>query len=118
MIEFEWEQKVKRTEAAALLRELADSLASDGQLKIERAGSELKAEIPNELEIGIEVEVEDDETVLEIELKWSRKLDVMNEASLGATLRRVTEGASSKEAGLHVARWIGSQSPLVGLLPA
>lgn len=73
MIEFEWEQKVKRAEAAALLRELADSLASDGQLKVERAGFELKADIPNELEIGIEVEVEDDETELEIELKWSRK---------------------------------------------
>lgn len=39
MIEFEWEQKVSRTDAAALLRELADSLAGDdGELKIERDG--------------------------------------------------------------------------------
>ena len=45
-------------------------------------------------------------------------LNVMKEASLGGTLRRVIEGASSKEARLHVARWIGSQSSTVGLLPA
>lgn len=46
------------------------------------------------------------------------RLNVMKEASLGATLRRVTEGASSKEARLHVARWIGSQSQAAGLLSA
>ncbi len=73
MIEFEWEQKVNRMEAAALLRELADSLAGDGALKIERDGWELKAEVPNELEMEIEMEVEDDEIELEIELKWSRQ---------------------------------------------
>lgn len=73
MIEFEWEKKGKRAEAAALLRELADSLAGDGQVQLEHDAWELRLQVADDVEIGVEVEVEDDEAELEIELKWSRK---------------------------------------------
>ncbi|MDP8907631.1 MAG: amphi-Trp domain-containing protein [Chloroflexota bacterium] len=73
MIEFEWQKKGKRAEAAALLRELADSLAGDGDVELEHDGWELKLKVADEVEIEVEVEVEADETELEIELKWSHK---------------------------------------------
>ena len=73
MIEFEWQKQGKRAEAAALLRELADSLDGDGDVELEHDGWELKLQVADEVEIGLEVEVEVGETELEIELKWSRK---------------------------------------------
>ena len=73
MIEFEWQKKGKRAEAAALLRELADSLAGDGDVELEHDGWELKLKVADEVEMEVEVEVEADETELEIELKWSHK---------------------------------------------
>lgn len=73
MIEFEWQKKGKRAEAAELLRELADSLDGDGDVELEHDGWELKVQVADEVQIGVEVEVEVDETELEIELKWSRK---------------------------------------------
>ena len=72
MIEFEWEKKGSRADVAALLRELADSLDAGAEVALERDGWELKLTVPNELELGIELEVEDDETQLEIELTWPR----------------------------------------------
>jgi len=75
MIEFEWEKKASRAEAAALLRELADSLAGDGKVELERDGWELKLQVGDEVEVEIELEAQDDETELEIGLKWSRNAD-------------------------------------------
>ena len=73
MVEFEWEKKGERTEAAALLRELADSLEAGGNVELEHDGWQLKIPLSDAVEISVEVEVEGDETELEIELKWSRK---------------------------------------------
>ena len=75
MVEFEWEKKGRRAEAAALLRELADSLAGDGEVELEHEGWELKFQVPDEVEFGVELEVEEDETELEIEITWSRRPD-------------------------------------------
>ena len=72
MIEFEWEKKAKRAEAAALLRELADSLAGGGAVELEHDGWELKLQVADEVEIGVEVEIENGETELEIALTWLR----------------------------------------------
>lgn len=74
-MEFEWETKGKRAEAAALLRELADSLAGDGEVELEHEGWELKFQVPDEIEFGLEYEVEEDEIELEVELKWSSRPD-------------------------------------------
>lgn len=73
MIEFEWQKKGKRAEAAKLLRELADSLDGDGTVELEHDGWELKLPVANDLELGVEIEVDGDDTELEIELKWTQK---------------------------------------------
>jgi amphi-Trp domain-containing protein len=71
MIEFEWEKKVNRVQAAAVLRELAQSLEGDGAVELEHDGWELKLRASDEIAIEVELEVEDGEIELEIELKWS-----------------------------------------------
>ena len=75
MIEFEWEKKVDRAQAAAMLRELAKSLEGDGAVEIEQDGWELKLEASDEIEMEVELEVGDGEIELEIELKWSSRQD-------------------------------------------
>ena len=72
MIEFEWEKKAKRADAAKLLRELADSLQA-GTVELERDGWQLKADVGTELSVGVELEIGEDEAELEIELRWPRK---------------------------------------------
>ena len=71
MIEFEWEKKVDRAQAAALLRELAKSLEDGGPVELEQDGWELKLQASDEIEMEIELEVGDGGIELEIELKWS-----------------------------------------------
>jgi amphi-Trp domain-containing protein len=73
MVEFEWKKKGQRAEAAALLRELADSLAASGEVELEHDGWELKVELGDQVEIGVEVEVEGGEVELEISLTSARK---------------------------------------------
>jgi len=73
MIEFEWEKKGSRADAAALLRDLAASLDGDGAVELETSGWELKMDAGDEVDVEIEVKVDGDETELEIELKWSRR---------------------------------------------
>lgn len=80
MIEFEWESKATRAEAAALLRELANSLAGEGDLELEHDAWQLKLEVADDVELSVEAEVEGDETELEIELKWSRRSSAGAEA--------------------------------------
>lgn len=70
MVEFEWEKKVNRAQAAAMLRELAQSLEGDGAVELEQDGWELKLEASDQIEMEVEVEVGDGEIELEIELKW------------------------------------------------
>jgi amphi-Trp domain-containing protein len=72
MIEFEWEKKGRRAEAAALLRDLAASLDGDGPIELETSGWELRLDAADQVAIEIEVKVDGDETELEVELKWSR----------------------------------------------
>ena len=70
MTEFEWSKQTQRAEAAALLRQLADGLESDGSVELEQDGWELKISVPGELEVEVELEIDEEETELEIELKW------------------------------------------------
>ncbi len=70
MTEFEWSKQTQRAEAAALLRQLADGLESDGSVELEQDGWELKMSVPGELQVEVELEIDEEETELEIELKW------------------------------------------------
>jgi amphi-Trp domain-containing protein len=65
----EIEKTLKKTEAAALLKEIAKALESD-TAKTVKVGK-LTIELPKKLDISLEYEVDEDETELEIEFNWS-----------------------------------------------
>jgi len=85
MVDFEWEGKMGRAEAAALLRRLADGLDGGERVEIEHAGWELGLEVGDPVEIEIEVESEGPETEVEIELSWSTRDGGGREAGGGAS---------------------------------
>ena len=69
---FEVEQKetVSRKEVAARLRRLANMLAGSDDVKFERGGMNFEVNVPDEVQLKVELEVDSDERELEIELKW------------------------------------------------
>lgn len=70
MTEIEWESKLGREQAAALLRRVADGLADGGKVRIEEEGFELTVAAADEVEIEVEVELENGRTEVELELSW------------------------------------------------
>jgi amphi-Trp domain-containing protein len=61
---------LSREEAAARLHAIADELASDNDVVIERDNLHFVANVPDEVNLKVEFEVADDGTELEIELTW------------------------------------------------
>jgi amphi-Trp domain-containing protein len=61
---------VSREEAAARLHAIADELASGNDVVIERGDLRFVANVPEQVKLKVEFEVEDDGTELEIELTW------------------------------------------------
>ena len=70
LLEIEDARRLRREEAAAWLRQLADSLARHNEVEFMRDGLRYRVAVPDELEFEVELEVEDDGTKLEIELHW------------------------------------------------
>jgi amphi-Trp domain-containing protein len=62
-------QHLRREEAAARLRALADALARSNSVEFERAGKRITVQVPDEVDLKVEVEI-GDESELEIELTW------------------------------------------------
>jgi amphi-Trp domain-containing protein len=69
---FEIKQKetVSREEIAERLRLLADMLARHNDLEFDRGGMHFTVNVPDQLQLKVELEVETYERELEIELKW------------------------------------------------
>lgn len=92
MTEFEWQKKTSRNEAASLLRVIADGLAGDGKVELERDGWQLTLPVGRQIALEVEVEVEEGETELEIQLKWStssrRRPNASSRAQRSRRLRR------------------------------
>jgi amphi-Trp domain-containing protein len=61
---------VSREDAAARLRAIADELASGNDVVMERDNLRFKARVPDEVQLKIEFELEDDGAEFEIELTW------------------------------------------------
>ncbi len=68
---FETDDRVRltREDAAARLHAIADVLARNNQIELERDGRRVTVRVPDEVDLKIEVEV-GDENELEIELSW------------------------------------------------
>lgn len=62
-------KRLRREEAAAQLRALADALASNNSVSFVREGRQITVSVPDEVELKVELEI-GDENELEIELSW------------------------------------------------
>lgn len=70
LIEIEDERKLSREEAAKWLHQLADSLERHNEVEFVRQGARIRVQVPSEVTMEVELELEDDESSLEIELNW------------------------------------------------
>jgi amphi-Trp domain-containing protein len=70
LIELEDERRLRREEAAAWLRQVADSLSRQNELQFVRSGKRFTVAVPDEVEMEVEVEIGDDGSSVEIELSW------------------------------------------------
>jgi amphi-Trp domain-containing protein len=70
LLEISEKRKMGREEAAKLLHELADSLARHNEVEFMRNGIEFHVNVPDEVTVELELEIESDESSLEIEISW------------------------------------------------
>lgn len=70
LIEHAEEERLTREEAARRLRELADELARHNEISFVRDGVRHSVKVPKEIAYTVEIEVGEEESEIEIELKW------------------------------------------------
>ena len=70
LVELKEKETIRREDAAARLRAIADELASGNDIVLERDHIRFVARVPDEVNLKIEFEVEDDGTEFEVELTW------------------------------------------------
>jgi amphi-Trp domain-containing protein len=69
LFEIDQTQRLRREEAAARLRALADALDRHNGVTFERDGRRITVDVPDEVELSIELEI-GEENELEVELRW------------------------------------------------
>lgn len=69
LFEIDDTRTLRREEAAARLRALADMLARNNSVEFVRGGKQVTVRIPDEVELKVELEI-GEENELEIELTW------------------------------------------------
>lgn len=70
LMEYSEKQKMGREEAAQLLHKLADSLAKHNSVDFTQNGVKINVKVPDEVSVEFEVEIESDESSIEIEISW------------------------------------------------
>lgn len=70
LLEIEETYEMRREDAAKLLHRLADALERHNELEFIREGLKFKIDVPNQVEVELELEIGDDGTSFEIELNW------------------------------------------------
>jgi amphi-Trp domain-containing protein len=98
MTEFEWQKKVSRKEAAAVLRAIADGLAGDGNVELEQNGWQLKVPVGPKIAVDLEVEVGESEAELEIELTWPTARSRRSSTGSSGRRQRRSPGRAAKGA--------------------
>jgi amphi-Trp domain-containing protein len=68
--EVERSERVTRAEAATRLRRIANLLSGEEEVEFERGGMKFTMTIPDELEMKVEIELDEDGNEVEIELTW------------------------------------------------
>ena len=70
LMEISEKRKMRREEAAQWLHKLADSLARHNGVDFTQQGVKLNIKVPDEVTVELEVEIERDESSIEIEISW------------------------------------------------
>jgi len=70
LLEITQKERLGREVVASRLRELADALARHNDVEFERGGLQFKVKVPDEVDLKVEFEIDDDTAELEIELSW------------------------------------------------
>lgn len=71
IFEHETTETMTREQAAARLRELADQLSRQNEVRIEHAGRDVVVTVPDQVELEVELEIEEGgESEVEISLSW------------------------------------------------
>ena len=70
LVELEEKSRMSREEAAARLHAIADELASNNDFVVERERLRFVARVPDQVNLKVEFEIEDEGSELEIELTW------------------------------------------------
>jgi amphi-Trp domain-containing protein len=63
-------RQMGREEAAKFLHELADSLGRQNALNLTRDGIKIHVKVPDQVTVELEVEIESNESSIEIEISW------------------------------------------------
>jgi amphi-Trp domain-containing protein len=69
LIEHTTKQRLRREAAAERLRELADELSRQNEIRFAREGKHYTVEVPDEVELTLEIEV-GESSEIEIEISW------------------------------------------------
>lgn len=64
------EEQLRREDAAARLRELADQLSRHNKLTYTQEGMRYTIDVPSQVTFEVEIEVGDEGSELEIEIRW------------------------------------------------
>jgi len=70
LMEISEKREMGREEAAKFLHELADSLGRQNALNLTRDGIKIHVKVPDQVTVELEVEIESDESSIEIEISW------------------------------------------------
>jgi len=70
ILEIEEREKLTREAAAGRLRAIADALERHNGLRLQRGGLTLDVRVADEVDFELEVDIEADESSIEIEISW------------------------------------------------
>lgn len=70
LIEHTTKERLSREAAAQRLRELADQLSRHNEVSFSRDGLPYRVDVPDEVELTLEVDVGGDKSEIEVEIEW------------------------------------------------
>ncbi len=70
LMEVSVNREMDREDVAQLLREIADSLARHNGVDFVQNGVKVNIKVPDRVSVEFEVDIEDDESSIEIEISW------------------------------------------------
>ena len=70
LLEIEEKHEMRREEAAKLLHRIADDLERQNDLSFVREGLKFTVNVPDQVEVELELEIGDEGSSFEIEINW------------------------------------------------